>query len=75
MAPKGKMPPALLAHFKSKAEGGDKESSATPEEKKEGDKEKRKEAVKKARIRMEESSRGGQRGKQEKIGQESTKES
>jgi hypothetical protein len=75
MAPKGKMPPALLAHFKSKAEGADKESSATPEEKKEGDKEKRKEAVKKARIRMEESSRGGQRGKQEKTGQERTEKS
>jgi hypothetical protein len=75
MAPKGKMPPALLAHFKSKAESGDKKSSATPEEKKEGDKEKRKEAVKKARIRMEESSRGGQRGKQEKTGQERTEKS
>ena len=75
MATKGKMPPALLAHFKSRAEGTDKESSATNEEKKEGDKEKRKEAVKKARIRMEESSRGKQRVKQEKTGQESTQKS
>jgi hypothetical protein len=75
MATKGKMPPALLAHFKSRAEGTDKESSATNEEKKEGDKEKRKEAVKKARIRMEESSRGKKRGKQEKTGQESTQKS
>ena len=75
MATKGKMPPALLAHFKSRAEGTDKESSATNEEKKEGDKEKRKEAVKKARIRMEESSRGKQRGKQEKTGQEGTQKS
>jgi len=75
MATKGKMPPALLAHFKSRAEGTDKESSATNEEKKEGDKEKRKEAVKKARIRMEESSRGKQRVKQEKTGQEGTQKS
>lgn len=75
MATKGKMPPALLAHFKSRTEGTDKESSATNEEKKEGDKEKRKEAVKKARIRMEESSRGKQRVKQEKTGQESTQKS
>ena len=75
MATKGKMPPALLAHFKSRAEGTDKESSATNEDKKEGDKEKRKEAVKKARIRMEESSRGKQRVKQEKTGQESAQKS
>jgi hypothetical protein len=65
----------LLAHFKSRAEGTDKESSATNEEKKEGDKENRKEAVKKARIRMEESSRGKQRVKQEKTGQEGTQKS
>ena len=75
MASKGKMPPALLAHFKSRAEGGDKKPFVTDEEKRKGDKEKRKEAVKKARIRMEESSRGGQRGKQEKTGQERTEES
>ena len=47
----GKMPPALLAHFKEKAE---KKEGASPEEKEEGDKEKRKEAVKKARIKLEE---------------------
>jgi hypothetical protein len=75
MAPKGKMPPALLAHFKSRAEGNDKKAPATDAEKKEGDKEKRKEAVKKARIRMEESSRRGNRGKQEKTGQEGTQKS
>ena len=47
----GKMPPALLAHFKEKAE---KKEGASPEEKEAGDKEKRKEAVKKARIKLEE---------------------
>jgi hypothetical protein len=57
MADKGKMPPALLAHFKSRAEGKEKDAGSSVEEKKEGDKEKRKEAVKKARTHMEESSR------------------
>lgn len=53
MASKNKMPPELLAHFKKKQEdkAGKEES---PEAKKEGDKQRRKEAVKKARIRMEE---------------------
>ena len=60
MAEKGKMPPQLLAHFKAKSEekGG------------QGDKEKRKEAVNKARIRMEESSRRKGNDKTEKAGKE-----
>lgn len=57
MADKGKMPPALLAHFKSRAEGKEGSNDSSVEEKKEGDKEKRKEAVKKARTHMEENSR------------------
>jgi hypothetical protein len=57
MAEKGKMPPQLLAHFKAKAEGKSGEAGSSTEENKEGDKERRKEAVKKARIRMEEGSR------------------
>ena len=46
-----KMPPELLAHFKKKQGDGDEHGSA--EEKKESDKERRKEAVKKARLRIE----------------------
>jgi hypothetical protein len=49
-----KMPPALLAHFKEKAEKNGAKEGISPEEKKEGDKAKRKEAVKKARIKLEE---------------------
>jgi hypothetical protein len=45
------MPPELLAHFKKKA-GESKGSEA--EEPTESDKEKRKEAVKKARLKLEE---------------------
>ena len=67
MAEKGKMPPQLLAHFKAK--GGEQEKTST-EEKKEGDKVKRKEAVKKARIRMEESSRSKGNDKTQKTGKE-----
>jgi hypothetical protein len=68
MAEKGRMPPQLLAHFKAKAgEKGENGESST-EEKKEGDKEKRKEAVKKARIRMEESSRSKGNDKKNKAG-------
>lgn len=55
MASKNKMPPELLAHFKKKQEGKEGKEE-TPEAKKEGDKKRRKEAVKKARIRMEEKS-------------------
>ena len=47
-----KMPPELLAHFKKKQEGAE-EKDVSPEKKKEGDKKRRSEAVKKARIRME----------------------
>lgn len=46
-----KMPPALLAHFKEKAE---KKESATPEEQKETDKTKRKEALRKAQLKLKE---------------------
>jgi len=49
MADKGKMPPELLAHFKSKAE----DNSGSKEEQEESNKVKRKEAVKKARTRLE----------------------
>jgi hypothetical protein len=45
-----KMPPELLAHFKKKA--GEKNEGG--KEPKESDKEKRKEAVKKARLKLEE---------------------
>jgi hypothetical protein len=57
MSDKGKMPPALLAHFKSKAEDKEGKAESSAEEKEEGDKEKRKEAVKKARTHLEERSR------------------
>jgi hypothetical protein len=70
MAEKGKMPPQLLAHFKAKAEGKGEQDRSSVEEKKEGDKEKRKEAVKKARIRMEENNRKSANGKTQKTGKE-----
>lgn len=50
------MPPELLAHFKKK-QGSNDDSAATPEEQKERDKERRKEAVRKSRTRLEEKSR------------------
>ena len=49
MPGKGKMPPELLAHFKKK--GG--QDSAEESGKEPTDKERRKDAVKKARMRME----------------------
>jgi len=49
MPGKGKMPPELLAHFKKKS-GQETEADAG---KKQNDKERRKEAVKKARVRIE----------------------
>lgn len=61
------MPPELLEHFKSKS--GNKEE--TKEESEESNKMKRKEAVKKARIRMEEKSRG-RHDKQEEAGKTSS---
>ena len=51
MADKGKMPPQLLAHFKSKAEGKEGQEPDSDQDDKKSDKDKRKEAVKKARIR------------------------
>ena len=68
MAEKGKMPPQLLAHFKSRGEGKGEQGESSVGEGKEGDKEKRKEAVKKARIRMEESSRRKGSDKTQKTG-------
>ena len=59
-----KMPPELLAHFKKKA-GEKNEGSKEP---KESDQEKRKEAVKKARIRMEESSQRKGSDKAQEVG-------
>ena len=53
MTDKKRMPPELLAHFKEKAGEKDKDFSDV----KESDKDKRKEAVKKARTRMEKTSR------------------
>lgn len=61
------MPPELLAHFKKKQEGKNESSS----EEKGSDKERRKEAVKKARIRMEEKSRKGRHDKKEEAGKRS----
>lgn len=58
------MPPELLAHFKKKQEGSE---PAESEEK--TDKQRRKEAVNKARIRLEENSRRRADDKEEKTGQ------
>ncbi len=63
---KNKMPPELLAHFKKKqGEKGD-----APENKKEDDKMRRKEAVNKARIRLEEKSRRSNHDKEKEAGKE-----
>jgi len=75
MADKGKMPPALLAHFKKKAEGTTAESRQSPEEKKEADKERRKEAVKKARVRLEEKSKESGRDKEKEVSERGPKAS
>jgi hypothetical protein len=64
MSKKGSMPPELLAHFKKKQE----EKEGSPEDKKMGDKERRKEAVKKARVRLEEQKRGRKHDKNEEAG-------
>lgn len=72
MAEKGKMPPALLAHFKAKADEKGEEGGSSVEEQKESDKTKRKEAVKKARIRMEESSRKKGNDKTQQAGKRSS---
>jgi hypothetical protein len=59
-----KMPPELLAHFKKKQEGSDGEQTNDNK----SDKDRRKEAVKKARIRMEEKTRRGGRDKEKEAG-------
>jgi len=61
-----KMPPQLLAHFKKKQEGGDKSETSA----KKSDKDRRKEAVNKARIRMEEKNRKGGHGKEKEASKE-----
>lgn len=68
MTEKRRMPAELLAHFKSKGGDEDKEKEMTPEEKKEGDKTKRKEALQKARTRMEEKSKRSADDKKGKAG-------
>ena len=60
---KNKMPPQLLEHFKKKAAGKEGKESD------ESDDSRRKEAVKKARVRMEEKSLSNY-GKQKEAGQE-----
>jgi hypothetical protein len=50
MNKKGKMPPELLAHFKKKAGNEDDDKSMSPKEKENVNKEKRRDAVKKARV-------------------------
>lgn len=61
----GKMPPALLEHFKKKAEQqGDKDPSRNKEEAKSN----RKEALAKARAKLEEKGRSG-RDKEKEAGQ------
>lgn len=57
MTEKRRMPAELLAHFKTKKGEGSEDKETTAEEKKESDKVKRKEALHKARTRLEESSR------------------
>ena len=54
---KNKMPPELLEHFKKKAAKKEGKDVETDENKKESDNSRRKEAVKKARVKMEEKSR------------------
>ena len=53
---KNKMPPELLEHFKKKAAKKKGKGVETDENKKESDNSRRKEAVKKARVKMEEKS-------------------
>lgn len=63
MASKKSMPPELLAHFKKKQEGGGSEKEV-----KESDKTRRKEAVKKARVRLEEKNRRPGRDQEKETG-------
>jgi hypothetical protein len=64
MAEKKSMPPELLAHFKKKTDGKDDGEERTEGSDKKGDKSRRKEAVNKARIRMEEKNKEARNGKE-----------
>jgi hypothetical protein len=64
MPGKSKMPPELLAHFKKKGESGNGEKN-------QDDKTRRKEAVKKARVRVEERSKEPKRDQKEETGKTS----
>lgn len=66
MSDKNKMPPQLLAHFKSKQGGEEAKDSKTGPDT--DDKSKRKQAVTKARIRIEEKSRKSPHGKEKEAG-------
>lgn len=69
MSDKKKMPPELLAHFKKKQDGDSGDAG------KKDDKERRHEAVKKARIRLEEKSRGKGHDKEKEAGKERAEKS
>lgn len=64
------MPPELLAHFKKKNEEG-----ADSDKKEGGDKERRRDAVKKARVRLEEGKRGRKHGEEKEAGEGRSKAS
>jgi hypothetical protein len=64
MTKKKGMPPELLAHFKKKNEEGSEKG-----EKEKGDKERRRDAVKKARVRLEGSKRKRGHDKEEATGE------
>ena len=59
-----KMPPELLAHFKGKKE----KTESSGADRKQEEKERRKEAVKKARVRLEEKSRRLKRDEEKETG-------
>ena len=65
------MPPELLAHFKKKQEGGGASDSSVNK----NDKDRRKEAVNKARVRMEEKNRRGGHDKENKAGEKGAQKS
>ena len=62
------MPPELIAYFKKK-QGDGSDGKATPEEDREHDKTRRSDAVKKARIRLEEKNQRGGHDKEEETGE------
>jgi hypothetical protein len=66
---KNKMPPELLEHFKKKAAKKEGKDIETDENKKESDNSRRKEALKKARSKIEEKN-SKHRDKQKEAGQE-----